>query len=335
MKEALLWKPEGPSIRCALCNHRCLIPEGKRGVCMVRENQKGKLYSLVYGKVIAANIDPVEKKPVYHFYPGHQSFSIATVGCNFRCSFCQNWDISQYPRDSGGGIIGKDYTPELVVEGALASKCQSVSYTYTEPTVSYEFTKDCGELAHKKGLKNIYVTNGFMTREMIDNAKFIDVARIDLKSFNDEYYRKICGGRLDPVLENLKYFKKKGTWIEVVTLVVPKQNDSDKELKQIAEFISDELGPGTPWHISAFHPDYKMADGQRTPLATLERAYKIGKEAGLQYIYVGNIESKLGRDTLCPKCGETLIKRAWFDILENKLKGGKCPKCETKISGYF
>ncbi len=302
---------------------------------MVRENQGGKLYSLVYGKVVAANIDPVEKKPVYHFYPGHRSFSIATVGCNFRCSFCQNWDISQYPRDQGGGILGRDYTPEQVVKEAIASGCQSISYTYTEPTVSYEFTKDCGELAHKKGLKNIFVTNGFMTHEMIDDAKFLDVARVDLKSFSDEYYKKVCGGRLDPVLDNLKYFKKKGKWVEVVTLLVPKQNDSDKEIRQIAEFISKELGPGTPWHISAFHPDYKMLDGQQTPLATMERAYKIGKEAGLHYIYVGNIESKLGRDTICPKCGETLIRRAWFDVLENKITGGKCSRCQNKIMGYF
>lgn len=212
MKEAYLWKKEGGSVRCSLCNHRCLIADGKRGVCMVRENQKGKLYSLVYGKVIAANIDPVEKKPVYHFYPGHKSYSIASVGCNFRCSFCQNWDISQYPRDNGGRILGRDMSPEQVVGEALRAGCKSLSYTYSEPTVWYEFTKDCGELAHKKGLKNIFVSNGFMTHEMIDDAKFLDVARIDLKSFNDDFYRKVCGGRLEPVLNNLKYFKKKGTW---------------------------------------------------------------------------------------------------------------------------
>jgi pyruvate formate lyase activating enzyme len=335
MKEAYLWKKEGGSVRCALCNHRCLIAEGKRGICMVRENQKGKLYSMVYGKVIAANIDPVEKKPVYHFYPGHRSYSIASVGCNFRCSFCQNWDISQYPRDNRGDIIGRDLTPEQVVEEALRTGCKSISYTYSEPTVWYEFTKDCGELAHRKGLKNIFVSNGFMTHEMIDDAKFLDVARIDLKSFNDDFYRKVCGGRLEPVLDNLKYFKKKGMWIEVVTLLVPKQNDSNEEIRQIAEFISKELGKETPWHLSAFHPDYKMTDSYPTPAETMERAYKIGKEAGLEYIYVGNIQVEDGRDTVCPECGTALIRRAWFDVLENKVKNGKCPKCGHKIAGYF
>lgn len=335
MKEAYLWKTEGGKVRCSLCNHRCLISEGKTGVCMVRQNQAGKLYSLVYGKVIAANIDPVEKKPVYHFYPGHRSYSIASVGCNFRCSFCQNWDISQYPRNNNGQIIGRDMTPEQVVKEAIEHDCKSISYTYNEPTVWYEFTKDCGELAREKGLKNIYVTNGFMTHEMIDDAKFLDVARIDLKSFNDDFYKKICGGRLDPVLDNSKYFKKKGVWVEVVTLVVPKQNDSEKEIKQIAEFVADELGKGTPWHISAFHPDYKMMDSYPTPVETLERAYRIGKEAGLENIYVGNAMVEVGRDTICPGCGNVLIRRTWFSVLENKIRNGKCPECGHKIAGFF
>lgn len=302
---------------------------------MIKQNRGGKLYSLAYGKLIAANVDPVEKKPVYHFYPGHRSYSIASVGCNFRCEFCQNWDISQYPRNNSGQIIGREMTPVNVVNEAIRTGCKSIAYTYSEPTVWYEFTKDCGDLAKKRGLHNVYVSNGFMTKEMIDDASFLDVARIDLKSFSDEFYKKICGGRLEPVLENLKYFKKKKIWTEVVTLLVPKQNDSDKEIKQIAEFISHELGPETPWHISAFHPDYKMADGERTPLATMEKAYKIGKEAGLHYIYVGNIESEFGRDTVCPKCGAVLIRRAWFEVLENKIKKGKCPKCGQKIAGCF
>jgi pyruvate formate lyase activating enzyme len=336
MKEALLWKKdEDNKVKCHLCSHRCLIADGGRGVCMVRENQKGMLYSLVYGKLIATNVDPVEKKPVYHFYPGHRSYSIASVGCNFRCSFCQNWDISQMPRDHKGIITGRDFTPENVVAEAIQNNCLSISYTYTEPTVWYEFTKDCGELARAKGLKNIYVSNGFMTREMIDDATFLDVARIDLKSFSDDFYRKVCGGRLEPVLDNLKYFKKKGIWIEVVTLIVPEQNDSDEELTSIAEFIADELGDETPWHISAFHPDYKMQDSYPTPDETLVKAYSIGKDAGLDYVYVGNSDVHTGKDTRCPQCKEVLIKRKWFSITDNVVKEGKCPKCGHKIAGYF
>jgi len=337
MKEALLWKKEEGGVRCALCNHRCLIPEGKRGICTVRENRKGTLYSLVYGKLAATHVDPIEKKPLYHFYPGHASFSIASVGCNFRCLFCQNADISQMPRDSGR-ILGRDYTPEQVVDEALTDGCLSIAYTYTEPTVWYEFTKDCGELAGKKGLKNVYVSNGFMTREMIRDAKFIDAANIDLKAFSDAFYREICGGRLEPILENLKYLKKKGVWVEVTTLVVPGKNDSDEELRQAAEFIAGELGRETPWHLSAFHPDYKMLDIPATPLKTLMRAYKIGKEAGLEYVYVGNVATDVGIDTCCAKCGEVVVRRRWMEVLENKLSGrkpGQCPKCGHLIAGYF
>ncbi len=338
MKEALLWKKEKDKIRCSLCNHRCLIAEGRRGACAVRENREGRLYSLVYGKLVAVHIDPIEKKPLYHFYPGHASFSIASVGCNFRCLFCQNADIAQLPHDHGGLIAGKDYKAEQIVGEARENSCLSIAYTYTEPTVWYEFTKDCGRLARKKGLKNVYVSNGYMTREMIDDAKFIDAANIDLKAFNDNFYREICGARLEPVLESLKYLKKKGVWIEVTTLVIPGKNDSDDELKQAAQFIADELGKETPWHLSAFHPDYKMLDVPPTPLETLMRAYGIGKEAGLRYIYIGNIDSETGRDTICPNCGEVVVRRGWMEVLENRLQGrkpGQCPNCGKLVAGWF
>jgi pyruvate formate lyase activating enzyme len=335
MKEALLWEKEKDKIRCVLCNHHCSIPEGKLGVCTVRENRDGTLYSLVYGKIVAMHIDPVEKKPLYHFYPGHPSFSIASVGCNFRCQFCQNADIAQMPHDHDGQIGGKDVEPEQVVDEALIDSCLSIAYTYTEPTVWYEFTKDCGELARKKGLKNIYVSNGFMTKEMINDAKFIDAANIDLKAFNDDFYKKTCGANLDPILDSLKYLKKKGVWVEVTTLIIPDKNDSNEELKQAAEFIADEMGKETPWHLSAFHPDYKMLDVPATPVDTLLRAYSIGKEAGLENVYVGNVNIDTGIDTECPKCGEKVIRRKWMQIIENKIKDNKCPKCGHKIAGYF
>ncbi len=335
MKEALLWEEEKDKIRCSLCNHRCLIADGKRGVCAVRENQKGKLYSLVYGKIVAAHVDPIEKKPLYHFYPGHSSFSIASVGCNFRCLFCQNADIAQLPHDHGGQIVGSDKTPEEIVDEALVDGCESIAYTYTEPTIWYEFSKDCGGLARKQGLKNVYVSNGFMTKEMVDDAGFIDAANIDLKAFNDEFYKKTCGARLAPVLESLKYLKKKGVWVEVTTLVIPGKNDSDEELEQCAEFIAEELGRETPWHLSAFHPDYKMRDVPQTPVETLVRAYHIGKDAGLHYVYVGNVAIDTGIDTVCPKCGEKVIRRRWMQVLENGLEDGKCPNCGHSVAGRF
>lgn len=334
LKEALLWKGDGTKVKCQLCNHRCSILDGKRGICSVRENRGGKLYSLVYGKLVALHIDPVEKKPLYHFYPGHDAFSIASVGCNFRCSFCQNSDISQMPRDLGE-ILGKDYKPQRVIDEAKINKCFSIAYTYTEPTVWYEFTKDCGGLAKTAGLKNIYVSNGYMTKEMLDDQDFIDAANIDLKSFNDDFYKKTCGGRLEPVLETLKYTKKKGIWLEVTTLLIPGQNDSDDELREIAEFIAEELGEDTPWHVSAFHPDYKMMDSYPTPPERLLRAYSIGMETGLDHIYIGNVSISTGRDTKCPKCGEVLIHRRWLEVLENHLKKGKCPKCGHTIVGHF
>jgi pyruvate formate lyase activating enzyme len=335
MKEALLWQREGENIRCSLCAHRCLIPEGKRGFCFVRENREGKLYSLVYGKIIAAHIDPIEKKPLYHVLPGSSAYSIASVGCNFRCSFCQNWDISQYPRDNKGTIVGREMTAGEVVSNAETSGCESIAYTYNEPTVCYEFTKDCGKLAGKSGIKNVYVSNGYMTREMLDDQDFIDAANIDLKSFSDDFYKNTCAGSLEPVLESLKYLKKKGVWVEVTTLVIPGENDSTEELASIAGFISEELDKDTPWHISAFHPDYKMRDNTATPAESLVAAYKIGKEAGLHYIYVGNAMVDLGRNTECPKCGKAVIRRKWFDVAENILKESKCPKCGHKIAGYF
>ena len=329
MKEALLYqKLKNNTVRCNLCSHRCLIAPGKRGICFVRENQNGVLYSLVYGLAIAANVDPIEKKPLFHFLPGTKSFSIASAGCNFRCEFCQNWDISQITKRPEGKIIGEELPPEKVVKQALKSGCKSIAYTYTEPTIFFEYAQDTARLAKKEGLANVFVTNGYQTPETIKKMKgIIDAANIDLKSFSEEFYQKICGARLTPVLEAIKLMHKAGIWIEITTLVVPKQNDSEKELTQIAKFIAS-VDKNIPWHISRFHPDYKMTNSYPTPLETLENAFQIGKNAGLKYVYLGNVITETGENTFCPKCGALAIRRAGYltEVLGVD-KEGNCSNC--------
>ena len=336
MKEALFYqKLENQKVKCGLCPHNCLIAEGKRGICGVRENRGGLLYSLVYGKIVASHIDPIEKKPLFHFLPGSLSYSIATVGCNFRCDFCQNWEISQMPREQHI-IAGEDVSPEEIVLDALKSNCQSISYTYTEPTIFFEFAYDTSKLASEKGLKNVFVTNGFINPEPLELiSPYLHAANVDLKSFQEDFYKKICGARLAPVLETLKLMKKLNIWVEVTTLVIPGRNDSKEELTQIASFIKNELSPDTPWHVSAFFPHYKMADHPRTPAEKLEMARDIGLKAGLKYVYSGNIPIRGAEDTYCPKCKKSLIERAGFQILKNVLKNGQCVFCGEKISGIW
>ncbi|GAI65370.1 unnamed protein product, partial [marine sediment metagenome] len=255
--EAMLYKKlDGGNVRCYLCGHRCKIAQTKRGICGVRENREGILYTLVYGMVVAENVDPIEKKPLFHVYPGSRSFSIATVGCNFSCTFCQNNDISQMPQKTGK-IIGREVTPDEIVERAVRTKSKTIAYTYTEPTIFFEFAYDTGRIAHDRGIRNVFITNGFMTVEAIEKiSPYLDAANVDLKSFSDDFYKKRCGGRLQPVLDSLRKMKELGIWMEVTTLIIPTLNDTDEELKQIAEFILS-LGPETPWHISRFHPQYK------------------------------------------------------------------------------
>lgn len=293
VKEALLYeKLNTKKVKCGLCNHRCIIDNGKRGVCGVRENKEGKLYSLVYGKVIAENIDPIEKKPLYNFLPGTESLSIATVGCNFKCLHCQNADISQFSKQGtmNSEQFGKNLSPEEVVRHALKNDCPSISYTYTEPTIFLEYALDCMKLAHRKGLKNIWVSNGYMTKEALDLvAPYLDAINVDLKAFTEKFYQEVCGARLKPILKNLKEIKKKKIHLEITTLIIPGKNDSERELKQIAEFIKKELGQDTPWHVSRFFPYYKMNDLPATPVEKIHQAVKIGKEAGLKYVYAGNV----------------------------------------------
>lgn len=282
----------GGNVKCNACNHHCVILDTKRGICGARENQDGKLYSLVYGKIIAEHVDSIEKKPLYHFLPGTFSLSIATVGCNFRCLHCQNADISQISKERPEDvkILGKEMTPEKIIQDTLDAKCPSISYTYTEPTIFVEFAFDCMKLAHKKGLKNIWVSNGYMTKETLDLVgPYLDATNIDLKAFTEKFYQEVCGARLRPVLENLIDIKKRGIHLEITTLIIPTKNDSEKELKAIAEFIKKELGADTPWHVSRFFPTYKMTDVLPTPVEKILQAVAIGKSAGLKYVHAGNI----------------------------------------------
>ncbi len=334
MKEARLYRPVGDSkVQCYLCAHRCVIGPGKRGICGVRENRDGILYSLVYGKAISQAADPVEKKPLFHFYPGTIAFSVATVGCNFRCRFCQNWEISQMPREDGR-ILGYDVPPRHIVWEAKRQRARSIAYTYTEPTIFFEYAYDTAVLAHKEGIANIYVTNGYMTSEMLEEFRpYLDAANVDLKSFSDEFYRKYCGARLQPVLDSLKKMKELGIWVEVTTLIIPGLNDSTEELAGIADFIAKELGPETPWHVSRFHPHYRMYDRPPTPVSTIRRAREIGLRAGLRYVYEGNVPGSEGENTFCYNCGRLLIRRFGFTVLEYKIKEGKCYNCGAPIDG--
>ena len=335
MKEASFYEKKDGNVKCFLCAHGCVIAEGRRGVCGVRENRGGVLYSLVYGKACAAHVDPVEKKPLFHYKPGTDSYSISTVGCNFACEFCQNWDISQNPK-SGGEIMGTDKSPGKIVVEALNKGCESISYTYTEPTVFFEYARDTGVTARKKGLGNVFVSNGFMGEEAFEEAKtFLDAANIDLKSFSDDFYRKMCGARLEPVLETLKRMVSAGIWVEVTTLIIPTKNDSDEELANIASFIHDELGEHVPWHVSRFHPDYKFTGVDSTSIESIRNAVNIGKDAGLRYVYAGNIQHEESENTFCPKCRATLVTRIGYKVVVGKLEDGRCLDCGEKIEGIW
>ncbi len=325
-------------VRCALCAHRCTIAPGKRGICHVRENRDGTLYTLVYGRTISQAVDPIEKKPLFHFYPGTGAFSIATPGCNFRCAFCQNADISQMPRDRDL-IMGTPATPESIVAAAQRYRCRSIAYTYTEPTIFGEYNLDIARLARPAGIANVYVTNGYMTAEMLrtfcgeGQPPLMDAANVDLKAFTDEFYREQCGARLQPVLDSLVLMKAMGVWVEVTTLVIPGLNDSDDELRQIARFIAQTLGVETPWHVSRFHPTYRLLDRPVTPTRTLVRAREIGLAAGLRYVYVGNVPGSDGEHTFCHGCGQRIIGRWGFTITEYHLKDGRCDRCGAVIDG--
>ncbi len=290
MKEAILYiKVNGNKLQCIACNHRCIIEEGGKGICFVRENLQGKLWSLNYGKTVGLNIDPIEKKPLYHFLPGTRTYSFAAAGCNFRCAWCQNWEIAQSPRLKQS-IEGIEISPEEHVKRAMEAGCPSISYTYTEPTVFVEYALETMMIAKAKGLKNIWVTNGYMTHETLDKIiPYLDAANVDLKGDNDKIYEEYCGGKVKPVMDNLRFFYREGVHVEITTLVIPGVNDKKEQLDVIAKFIAKELGSDVPWHISRFFPAWKMQGTSVTPVKTLEMAELIGKNAGLHYIHLGNV----------------------------------------------
>lgn len=332
MHAARLFKPlKDGRVHCRLCSHYCVIGEGEFGRCGVRANRNGTLYTLVYDKVAAVNMDPVEKKPLFHVLPGTQTLSFATQGCNLQCSFCQNHSLSQV---EPGKVRGREASPGQIVQAALANGAKSISYTYSEPTIFFELMQDTARLAHREGLLNIMVSNGFQSAECLDElSDLIDAANIDLKAFTAEFYEQQCGAKLEPVKNNLKRMKAMDWWVEVTTLVIPGLNDGLDELADIAGFIAGELGPETPWHVSRFHPDHTLLDRPATPVSSLEAALGAGKRAGLSYVYTGNVPGHGGERTLCPKCGETVIERRGFTVTGTRLDRGNCSQCGQAIAG--
>ncbi|MDJ0990024.1 MAG: AmmeMemoRadiSam system radical SAM enzyme [Desulfobacterales bacterium] len=335
--EALLYEPlDDRKVRCRLCAHRCKVSDGRAGICGVRVNRRGRLETLVYGKLVARNVDPIEKKPLFHYLPGSRSYSIATVGCNFKCRFCQNADIAQLPAERPGLIVGEEAAPEEVVAEAVATDCASIAYTYTEPTVFFEFALAVAQQAKAAGLGNVFVTNGYMSAEALDMvAPYLDAANVDLKAYSDEFYREMCGARLAPVKATLKGMRARGVLVEVTTLVIPGLNDAPSELKALATFLVDELGPETPWHLSRFHPTYRLTDRAHTPVETLKAAHQIGLEAGLKYVYIGNVPGSGSENTYCPGCGNIIINRFHYHARARLIDGNHCAYCHTPIDGIF
>jgi pyruvate formate lyase activating enzyme len=335
MKEAMLYRRlDGKKVHCDLCHHRCRISDSRFGVCGVRQNRNGTLYTHAYGRIVAANVDPIEKKPLYHFLLGSTSFSIAAAGCNFRCGFCQNWQISQ-PTDPGNtDPPGRELTPADIVRQASAHGCRSISYTYTEPTIFFEYAYETARLASEAGIFNVFVTNGYMTPNALDTVgPYLDACNVDLKSFREDFYQKICHGRLQPVLDSIRHLKSLGVWLEITTLIVPDGNDSAQELGETAQFIA-ETDADIPWYISRFHPDYQFADTEPTPLTTLDGAYALAKAEGLRYVYPGNIAGK-SIDSQCPHCLQTIIQRQGYYTTSGLTAQGQCPQCGAQVAGVW
>lgn len=336
MKEALLYeKLTNNQVKCRLCHHFCLIKPESRGICGVRENQDGTLFSLVYGKAISVGVDPMEKKPFFHFLPGSFAYSLATQGCNFRCDNCQNWQISQCSK--GGAVIaGNDRPPEKIVQDALKNNCASMAYTYTEPTIFFEYALETMKLAKKQGLKNVFVSNGYMTEECLKIAGgYLAGINVDLKFFDDRTYLKNCGSHLQPILDNLVTIKKMGIWLEITTLAIPTLSDQPSMFEEMAEFIYDKLGADTPWHISRFSGtiSFKLEGLPDTPVETLIKAREIGLKKGLHYVYMGNVPGE-GENTLCPKCKTVVIERIGYEVKRYD-QDGKCPQCHYQLAGVF
>ena len=330
MKEALFYKRKDSKIQCTLCPKICIIPESKIGFCSVRKNIKNKLYSLVYAKPVSVAIDPIEKKPLYHFLPNSTSLSIGTIGCNLECKQCQNWEIA---RAEPNNIPNQQMSPEEVVQKALESNCKSISYTYNDPIVFYEYVLDTAKLARKNKLKNIIVSNGFINEEPLKKwCRYIDAANIDLKG-SDKFYKSTTTGWIEPVHNTLKILKKNNIWLEITNLIIPTLNDKENDIKDLCNWIKENIGSSTPLHFSAFHPCYKLLNLGRTPPATLIKAKAMAKEVGIDYVYIGNIKTEQN-NTYCHKCNKLLIERDYFQIQQNNLKNNKCT-CKVTIPGIW
>jgi pyruvate formate lyase activating enzyme len=336
METLIYEKLKDKSVKCGICRHACVIREGKRGLCNVRENRDGRLLSLVYPQLIAKSIDPIEKKPIFHLKPGSFSYSVATVGCNFKCAFCQNSDIAQMPSDTGGLIQGRETAPEEIVQEALRTGCESIAYTYTEPTVFFELAFHTAKLAKENGLYNIFVTNGYMSQKALEMiSPYLDAANVDLKAFTEGFYKTYCRASLAPVKENIRHMLDLGILVELTTLLIPGLNDDPEELAAMAGYIARDLGPETPWHISRFHPCYRLTDRPSTPVSSLMTAFEVGQKAGLYYVYTGNVPGLASENTLCRSCKTLLVKRHGYQIENRLLPGGACPNCRTIAHGIY
>jgi pyruvate formate lyase activating enzyme len=321
------------AVQCSLCGHRCVIKKGKRGVCEVREFAAGSLRALAYGQLLALSVDPIEKKPLSHFQPRTKSLSIASAGCNLSCPWCQNYHLSEMVERTGS-VAGDYVTPEEVVEQALGRDCASISYTYSEPTIHYEYNRDTGVLARERGLKNVFVTNGLMTIETArDGARsFLDGANVDLKAMQERTYKELSKGKLPVVLDCIRTLHEEGVWVEITTLVIPDLNDHEDELRDAARFIRS-VSADIPWHLSRYHPANRWTKAPETPVATLRRAREIGLEEGLHYVYTGNVWGDEGEHTNCPGCGKRVIERVGYRALPVAIRQGECTHCSATIAG--
>ncbi len=330
-KLARFWKRiEGKKVKCQLCPRFCTIAEGKRGFCRGRENEGGELYTLIYGSITAMGADPIEKKPLYHFWPGSLVFSISSVGCNFKCDFCQNWSLSQTGPEN---IHHEEVSPEEVVELTKQYGCRGIAFTYNEPTIWWEYCYDVSKLAKRENLYTVYVTNGYMSLEAWQEIEpYIDAANVDVKAFEDGFYKKFAGvPSMEPVIQTCEWFVERGKHLEVTYLIIPGENDDTEEIRNFCRWVVGKLGSEVPVHFSRFFPHYKLLAKPPTPLESLERAYKLARDEGLKYVYLGNVPSTDGENTYCPECGELLIERVGFEILRYRVKGGICPNCGNKI----
>jgi pyruvate formate lyase activating enzyme len=333
-REAMFYeKLEDGRIQCYLCPRRCLLTDGMRGFCRAREPENGIHYSLVYGNPTAVHVDPIEKKPLFHFLPATTAFSIATAGCNFRCRYCQNWQISQFPPEE---TLNYQLSPQETVEGAIKFNCPTIAYTYTEPSIFYEYMFDTAKLARARGIKNIYHSNGSLNPEPVrELCRYLDGANIDLKGFTQDFYWDVCGGYLETVLGTIKTLKENNVHVEITNLVVPTLNDNPSDIRKMCQWIRDEAGKDIPIHFSRFHPTYKLRNLPPTPVKTLEEARRIALEEGLEFVYIGNVPGHEAESTYCPRDGKILIRRVGYSVLENNIIDGKCKFCGRDIPGVW